>query len=277
MSFFSNRYIIAAPFSPSLQITSRLFAVSHDAKFIFSGGHWDWSLRVYSLFKSKIISSIIYHTDVITCLTLDSTGCILVTGSRDTTCVIWNLSSSLLSNEQESNSLLSPIVTLYGHTSEVTCICVSIELDLVVSGSRDGTCNIHTVEHGIYIQTLRPLGDPIINLQLSSQRYILIHTENDETTHLFLYSINGNLIRTKKFEHKIVDMILTDEHILLAVNHTHSNQFASRIIIKDLQSSMKTIQTIHLRTEINCIYLTDDFSHLLAGVKDGKLIVLKNL
>jgi hypothetical protein len=37
---------------------------------------------------------------------------------------------------------------------------------------------------------------------------------------------------------------------------------------------MKTIQTIRLRTEINCIYLTEDFSHLLVGVKDGKLIVL---
>lgn len=37
---------------------------------------------------------------------------------------------------------------------------------------------------------------------------------------------------------------------------------------------MKTIQTIRLRTQINCLYFTKDFSHLLAGVKDGKLIVL---
>jgi len=34
--FFSNRYIIAAPYSPSIEIIFRLFAVSHDAKFIFS-------------------------------------------------------------------------------------------------------------------------------------------------------------------------------------------------------------------------------------------------
>ncbi len=37
---------------------------------------------------------------------------------------------------------------------------------------------------------------------------------------------------------------------------------------------MKTIQTIRLRTQINCLYFTKDFSHLLVGVKDGKLIVL---
>ena len=196
-----------------------------------------------------MISSIIHHTDIITCLTLDSTGYILVTGSRDTTCVIWNLSFgdyrnlSNNTNEQEStNALLSPAMTLYGHTSEVTCVCVSVELDLVVSGSLDGTCNIHTVEHGIYVRTLRPIGDPIVNLQLSNQRHILIQTENDET-HLFLYSINGGLIRTRKLEYDVVDMILTDEHIVLAVNHTHAkktnnkestNLVAARIIIKDM-------------------------------------------
>jgi len=277
-----NRHIIAAPFFPSLEITSRLFAVSHDAKFVFSGGHWDWSLRVYSLLKSKMISSIIHHTDIITCLTLDSTGYILVTGSRDTTCVIWNLSLNDYrnTNEQESNTILSPSVTLYGHTAGITCIGVSIELDLVVSGSLDGTCNIHTVEHGIYIRTIRPIGnDPVINLQLSNERYILIQTEKNET-HLFLYSINGGLIRTKKLDVQVVDMILSDEHIVLAVNNPvktinkeSKNLVAARIIIKDM-FDMKTIQTIRLRTQINCLYFTKDFSHLLVGVKDGKLIVL---
>ncbi|CAF3865097.1 unnamed protein product [Adineta steineri] len=277
-----NRHIIAAPFSPSLEITSRIFAVSHDAKFVFSGGHWDWSLRVYSLLKSKIITSIIHHTDIITCLTLDSTGYILVTGSRDTTCVIWNLSlidnrNLTNTNEQESNALLSPAVTLYGHTSEVTCVCVSIELDLVVSGSLDGTCNIHTVEHGIYVRTLRPMGDPIINLQLSNERHILVHTEKDDT-YLFLYSINGGLIRMRRLEYNVVDMILSDQYIVLAVNHIPSLQqtkdsSAARVVVKDM-FEMKTIQTIRLRTQINCLYFTKDFSHLLVGVKDGKLIVL---
>ena len=41
-----------------------------------------------------------------------------------------------------------------------------------------------------------------------------------------------------------------------------------------LMNRMKTIQTIRLRTQINCLYFTKDFSHLLVGVKDGKLIVL---
>lgn len=253
MSVFSNRHIIAAPFSPSIDITSRLFAVSHDAKFVFSGGHWDWSLRIYSLLKSKMITSMIHHSDVITCLTLDSTGYILVTGSRDTTCVIWHLSlgdsRTMVTNavEQESNSIVLPALTLYGHTAEVTCLAVSIELDIVVSGSLDGTCNIHTVEHGVYLRTLRPTAaDPVINLKLSDERHILMQTEKDQTN-VFLYSINGELIRMKKLDYQVVDMLLSDQNIILAVNHLPTAQQASkspnknsnslvaaRIIIKDM-------------------------------------------
>ena len=96
-------------------------------------------------------------------------------------------------------------------------------------------------------------------------------------------------------------MILVDEHIVLAVNHLLSsnkiikkkepnNLAAARVIIKDMfeyvtivlyifffslvMSRMKTIQSIRLRTQINCLYFKKDFNHLLVGVKDGKLFVL---
>lgn len=223
-------------FSPSISLTSRLFALSHDGKYIFSGGHWDSSLRVYSLSKSKTIHSIIRHTGIITCLSLDSTGYILVTGSRDATCIIWYLSSSI---DQDSSIFLQSERILYGHRSEITCLCVSSELDLVITGSLDGTCNLYTIERGTYLRTLRPTHenlDPIKNMRLSDERHLVVQTENEQT-HLFLYSINGNLIRTRKFEYQIVDMILIDQYMIIAVNHqsTHEQStVAARVIIKDL-------------------------------------------
>ena len=173
---------------------------------------------------------------MITCLVLDSTGNILVTGSRDTTCVIWNLS---VTNDHDLTSFIHPERILCGHTNEITCVAVSSELDLVVSGSLDGTCNIYTIEHGIYLRTLRPTdhrNDPIVNLRLSEERHILIQTGAGDS-HLFLYSINGVLIRTRKFEYNIVDVIISDQYIILAINHNPSvdhSAVASRVIIKDL-------------------------------------------
>lgn len=49
------------PFAPGLEITSKLFIVSHDAKLLFSAGHWDNSIQVMSLTKGKLISHNIRH------------------------------------------------------------------------------------------------------------------------------------------------------------------------------------------------------------------------
>ena len=88
--------------------------------------------------------------------------------------------------------------------------------------------------------------DPIVNLKLSDERHIVIQTEREET-HLFLYSINGNLIRSKKLDYPVADMLLSNESIVLAVNHIPSvpqgnkptnkesaGLVAARIIIKDM-------------------------------------------
>ena len=56
-----TRRKLFGPFHPSLPLSSHLFVVSHDAKFLFSGGYWDSSLRVYSLVKSKTVASVRRH------------------------------------------------------------------------------------------------------------------------------------------------------------------------------------------------------------------------
>ena len=53
---------LAGPFAPGLEVTPSLFAVSHDAKLVFSGGHWDNSVRVYSVNKQKMVAHIVRHT-----------------------------------------------------------------------------------------------------------------------------------------------------------------------------------------------------------------------
>lgn len=52
---------MSGPFAPGLEITSKLFVVSHDAKLLFSGGHWDNSIRVTSLTKGKLMGQHIRH------------------------------------------------------------------------------------------------------------------------------------------------------------------------------------------------------------------------
>ena len=60
-------------------------------RYIVSGGTWDRSLRVWSVARGKEVASCIRHNDVITCLAIDKDGVHVVTGSKDTTAIVWNI------------------------------------------------------------------------------------------------------------------------------------------------------------------------------------------
>ena len=48
-------------------------------------------LQVFSVAKVKTVCKVIRHMDVITCLALDHGGNFLMSGSRDTTSIVWEV------------------------------------------------------------------------------------------------------------------------------------------------------------------------------------------
>lgn len=52
---------LQGPFAPGADLCFRTLAVSPDGKLLFSGGHWDNSLRVTSLAKGKVVGHITRH------------------------------------------------------------------------------------------------------------------------------------------------------------------------------------------------------------------------
>ena len=62
LSSTRTRRYVPGPRSQDVEMTSRLFAVTPDAKLMFSAGHWDNSIRVYSLTKHKTVQTIRAHT-----------------------------------------------------------------------------------------------------------------------------------------------------------------------------------------------------------------------
>lgn len=193
-----------------------------------------------------------------TCLALDYTGTLLVSGSMDTTCMIWQITQEY---ESSLNIDPKPVHILYGHTDSVTSVDISIELDMMVSGSLDGTINIHTVRKGHFVKSISFQNEKIskfINLtvKLSNQRHILIYTsslinsilnlanENRNIYELYLFSINGRLISYEKLAHPIQDMIIKDDYCILAVlmnqnllnqysNTSKQGTYVSKIIFKE--------------------------------------------
>uniref|UniRef100_A0A672TVB4 Neurobeachin-like protein 2 n=1 Tax=Strigops habroptila TaxID=2489341 RepID=A0A672TVB4_STRHB len=264
---------VSGPFAPGLEITSKLFAVSHDAKLLFSGGHWDNSIRVTSLTKGKLIGQHIRHMDIVTCLAIDYCGIHLISGSRDTTCMIWHI---IHQGGVPVGLAPKPLQILYGHTDEVSSVGISTELDMAVSGSRDGTVIVRTIRKGQYVRTLRPPCESSLlltvpNLAVSWEGHIVVHTSIEGKTTLknalHLYSVNGKYLGSETLKEEVSDMCVTGEYIVMG-------SLQGFLSIRDLYSLSLTISPLAMRLPIHCISVTKEYSHILVGLEDGKLIIV---
>lgn len=266
---------LAGPFSPVVEVTAHLFVVSHDGKLLFSGGHWDNSLRVTSLVKSKTVGQHIRHMDIVTCLATDHFGIHLISGSRDTTCMVWQV---LQQGGAPVGLSHKPVQVLYGHTEEVVSVSISTELDMAVSGSRDGTVIIHTVRRGQYMRSLRPpcessLPVSIMHLAVSWEGHLVVHTciEGKATLKdknaLHLYSVNGKHLCSAPLKEQVTDMCVSGEHVVIG----SEQGFLS---VRDLYSLALCVSPMAMRVPIRCVSVTKEQSHVLVGLDDGKLIVV---
>nr|XP_023698354.1 neurobeachin-like protein 1 isoform X3 [Paramormyrops kingsleyae] len=266
---------LAGPFSPGVEITAQLFVVSHDGKLLFTGGHWDNSLRVTSLTKGKTVSQHIRHMDIVTCLATDYCGIHLISGSKDTTCMVWQV---LQQGGAPVGLSSKPMQVLYGHTDEVLSVSISTELDMAVSGSRGGTVIIHTVRRGQYMRSLRPpcessLPASILHLAVSWEGHLVVHSciegkaSLKDKNALHLYSVNGKCLCSEGLKEQVTDMCVSGEHIVLG----SEQGFLS---IRDLYSLSLCVAPMAMRVPVHCVSVTKEQSHVLVGLQDGKLIVV---
>ncbi|XP_059906846.1 LOW QUALITY PROTEIN: neurobeachin-like protein 1 [Gadus macrocephalus] len=267
--------VLAGPLAPGVELAAGLFVVSHDGRLLFSGGHWDNSLRVTSLLKGKTVGQHIRHMDIVTCLATDHCGIHLISGSRDTTCMVWQV---LQQGGAPVGLCPKPVQVLYGHTDEVLSVSISTELDMAVSGSRDGTVIIHTVRRGQYMRCLRPPCDSslplsILHLAVSWEGHLLVHTclegkaSLKDKNALHLYSVNGKHLASEPLQEQVTDMSVSQEYVVLGSEQGY-------LSIRDLYSLSLCAAPLAMRVPVRCVSVTKEQSHVLVGLDDGKLIVV---
>ncbi|CAL5069309.1 unnamed protein product [Urochloa decumbens] len=211
----------AIAFAASAIRSSAVVAVTCD-KEIITGGHVDGSLKLISPDGAKTIETASGHLAPVTCLALSSDSNYLVTGSRDTTVILWRVHRtgsshkknapepppttpttprSPLSSNTSSVSNLSetkrrriegPMHVMRGHLGEVTCCSVSPDLGLVASSSNTSGVLLHSLRTGRLIRRLDVSEAHAICL--SSQGIILVWNESKKT--LSSFTVNGLPIAT---------------------------------------------------------------------------------
>uniref|UniRef100_A0A0E0GD47 BEACH domain-containing protein n=1 Tax=Oryza nivara TaxID=4536 RepID=A0A0E0GD47_ORYNI len=232
-------------------------------KYLILCGNWENSFQIISLSDGRIVQSIRQHKDVVACVAVSSRGNVVATGSYDTTVMIWH---AFRGRPSDHVVMERPVHIFCGHDDIITCLFVSTELDIVISGSKDGTCIFHTLREGRYVRSIRhPSGIGLSKLVASQHGRVVFYSESDLSLHM--YSINGKHIASSASGGRINCMELSccGQFLVCAGEHgqivLHSMHCLD--IIRRYDGAGKTITSLSVTPE-ECF---------LAGTKDGSLLV----
>ena len=237
-----------------------------------------------------------------------------MSGSKDTTSIVWEIypghsptMATLHSTGPNASNSASgtggadcpnprPIQVLSGHDKAVSCVALSTELDMAVSGSEDGTLNVYTIKEGQYIRTIVPIhtisqtlnesrnpdtkknlsdgygrGQPIkdftvAQLQLSYQGHVVFSGHGKQVHSIHTFSVNGHHLHSSPVGHRITSLIVEDDYIFCGDEN-------GDLVLKDLFTG-NVIHSLPLHLPIQCVMVVPEKSHALVPLRDGKLVVV---
>ncbi|MED6198398.1 BEACH domain-containing protein C2, partial [Stylosanthes scabra] len=203
----------AVAFSVSGIRSQAIVSITCD-KEIITGGHADNSIRLISSDAAKTLETAYAHCAPVTCVSLSPDSNYLVTGSRDTTVLLWRIHRALVSNSgvisehsprtgtpssnsSGSSSILTekdrrrriegPVHVLRGHRSEILSCCVNSDLGIVVSCSHSSGVLLHSLRRGRLMRRLDGVQAHIVCL--SSEGVVMTWNESKHT--LSTFTLNG--------------------------------------------------------------------------------------
>jgi hypothetical protein len=273
-------------FAEDVEVTPGCFGTLQvrSSSFLLTCGHWDNSFKVISLSDGRMVQSNCQHTDIVTCLSVAVDGSVVVTGSCDTTVMVWDIEltsgsihrrvSRFRESSGHSDKTSKPEVVvisdkprhvLCGHDDSVTCIAVRVELDIVVSGSKDTTCILHTLRDGTYVRSLRhPNGSAITMLAVSQHGLLVMYSKDDLS--LYVFSINGKLLAHAECKTHVNCMDISDCGDFLVCGGKQG-----QVVVR----SMHTLEVVRLYdgtgVPISALAVTPE-DCFIVGTEDGSLL-----
>ncbi|KAL3668579.1 hypothetical protein V7S43_006661 [Phytophthora oleae] len=158
---------------------------------MISCGYWDGSWRIHWAADGELLQRIAFHKKPILCMARsedDFTGDLaLAFGSEDCTVSVWALSK--LSASRSRRLFLKkelpvgglPWVLLVGHTSPVVAVALNVDLDVVVSASKDNTLLLHSLRgstplHALALTPGLMETSAVAHMVISAQGDTLVHS-----------------------------------------------------------------------------------------------------
>ncbi|GBM24392.1 Neurobeachin [Araneus ventricosus] len=260
-------------FSQRVKMRSCCFITTVDSRFLIACGFWDNSFRVFSTESAKIVQIVYGHFGVVTCLARSecniTSDCYIASGSEDCTILLWHWNARtqcIAGDLLNCPDVPTPRATLTGHESEVTCIVVSAELGLVVSGSKNGPVLVHTTNGDLLRSLEAPenFRSPELCALCREGLVVVCYDQNN----LCCFTINGRRLRSETHHHSIQCLTMSRDGEYMMTGSDKGVVEVWRTFNLALLYAFSTCDS-----GVRSLALSHDQKFLLAGLSNGSVTV----
>mmetsp|Transcript_25029 Transcript_25029/g.41525 ORF Transcript_25029/g.41525 Transcript_25029/m.41525 type:complete len:234 (-) Transcript_25029:49-750(-) len=216
---------------------------------------------------------------------MSSQGSLMVTGGEDATCRVWVIDHSdmalalsdgyvqtAVGGSNNAGNLLSVCHILWGHSHPISCIDISSDLDVVVSGDLGGLICIHTARRGEFIRSIQVSGSAVRKISLDSHGTFVVYMEDQG---LHVYTVNAAHMCSSHAGDVLHDMKICSNGEML-VTGGDRGQAVIRTL-RDLR--IRSTLDISKHGPIRCISLTPEELNpiqqfLFIGSHDGMITIV---
>jgi WD40 repeat protein len=151
---------------------------------------------------------------------------------------------TVLGKYPKEDQILAPCHILLGHESAISCVAISSELGITISGSIRGKICVHTLRTGEFIRSFSPSANhdvPVTKIVLEEHgRMVIVMGDR----RLYTYTVNGTCLCSVDAEEQIHDMKITGEVVVTGGENGH-------VYIRNL-ATLKILSGLNLSKHGTC-------------------------
>lgn len=234
---------------------SHCFTLVENGDYLACSGYPNYSFKIYQLNSIKPWKNFINeHRDVIACIA--SSRYYLVTASNDGQIKVWETSSLRIGSQT-----LKLLWILFGHIDKITCLAIDYQEDLIVSGSLDRTCILHSIREGRYLRTICFKEAPEI-LKIAGEYIVSLCEEK----YLYVHTCNGKLMWKGVFDNPIISMCLSRCGKYIITGGTD-------VVVIQL-NGLKPFHSFEMPSIVRSLNISPDDNFIFAGLENGEFYIL---
>jgi len=144
---------------------------------------------------------------------------------------------------------------------------------MAVSGSLDGTVNVHTIKEGQYIRTVEPpqagIERSITQLTLSDKGHVIFTAEEKDNFSMHVYTINGEEVGLSYNPFAFTALSITEDYVVAGDSN-------GEVTIRNIHG-LTPVVSMPMRSTVESLVVAPRNTQLVVALKDDRVVVIAPL